>query len=81
MDKKFWTRDVKIETRRAHFETIENTEEALRFLVERWPGRGGDLHLEARRICLSVLAGKSPIEDARIAFIRAAQEAKMLVKP
>jgi hypothetical protein len=80
MDTKFWEQEVRLELRPAKFETIKNTDEALKFLVERWPVRGGDLHQEARKICLSVLAGKSPAENARAAFIRAAQEANIFVK-
>ena len=38
------------------------------------------MRLEAMRVFLAVLADKRPQDDARTAFIKAAQEAELLVK-
>ena len=81
MDNHMWSKPVTFETGTARFRTITNTEEASHFLLNHWPVQGGKKHLEARKVCLAVLAGERPADDARTAFIKAAQEAAIFVKP
>lgn len=38
------------------------------------------MHLDARRVFIAVLSGKRRQEDARAAFIKAAQEAAILIR-
>jgi hypothetical protein len=75
-----WSKPVTFETGTARFRTITSTEEASHFLVNHWPIQGSNKHLEARKICLAVLAGERPADDARTSFIKAAQEAAIFVK-
>jgi hypothetical protein len=80
MDKPMWSKPVTIKPANAGFKTITNTEEASRFLLNHWPTRGGEMHLDARRVFIAVLSGKRRQEDARAAFIKAAQEAAILIR-
>jgi hypothetical protein len=69
-----------LRSRRAQRPSITNTEEASHFLLNHWPVQGGKMHLEARRVCLAVLAGERPADDTRSAFIKAAQDTAIFVK-
>ena len=80
MDKQMWSKPVTFETGNARFRTITNTDEASLFLLHHWPVQGGEMHLEARKVCIAVLAGERPLDDARTAFINAAREAAIFVK-
>ena len=80
MDKQSWSKPVTVETGLAPFRTITNTDEASHFLLNHWPVRGGKIRLEAMRVFLAVLADERPQDDARAAFIKAAQEAELFVK-
>jgi Protein of unknown function (DUF982) len=79
MNKQWWSNPVTFETGTASFRTIANTEEASHFLLNHWPVQGGKKHLQARNVCLAVLAGERPPDDARTAFIEAAQEVAICV--
>jgi hypothetical protein len=59
---------------------IASTLEAAEFLLLRWPNEGGQAHLHARIACIAVLDGRASPEQAREAFVAAAQEAGILVK-
>ena len=80
VDKPMWSKPVTIKPANAGFKTITNTEEASRFLLNHWPTRGGEMHLDARRVFIAVLSGKRRQDDARAAFIKAAQEAAILIR-
>ena len=81
MDPKRWNKAVEVETEKiGRIRDITSTEEAARFLLERWPVEPGPLHTEAQIACLAVLDGEMPPEHAREAFIAAAVEADILVK-
>ncbi|WP_097142179.1 DUF982 domain-containing protein [Rhizobium subbaraonis] len=81
MDPKRWNKAVEVETERlGRIRDITSTEEAARFLLERWPVEPGPAHLKARIACLSVLEGKRQPDHAREAFVAAAEEAGILVR-
>ena len=80
MDKKSWSKPVKFEPGTARFRTIMNIKKTSNFLQNYWPANGGEIYLKAWQVCIEVLSGPRPPDDARTAFIKAAQETAMLVK-
>jgi hypothetical protein len=75
-----WSKPVTFETGNACLTRITNTDEASNFLLHHWPIQDGKLHPEAWKVCLAVLTGERPPDDARTAFIKAAREAAIFVK-
>jgi hypothetical protein len=80
MDKQSWSKPVTVEQGLALFRTITNTDDAWNFLLNHWPVRGGKMRLKAMKIFVAVLADGRPQDDARTAFVEAAQEAGIFVK-
>jgi hypothetical protein len=80
MDKQSWSKPVKFEPGTARFRTIMNTKKTANFLPNYWPADGGEIYLKARQVCIEVLSGPRPPDDALTAFIKAAQRAAILVK-
>lgn len=78
-DKKPWSCAVKFETGLGKYQTICDTEGAVRFLTSSWPTVGGLAHGSAQQVCLDVLDGYVPADDARDAFIEACCEARLFV--
>jgi len=62
--------------------TLTDVERAAEFLLIQWPRACAetDLHRAARIAALEALAGRSPAEDFRTAFVAAAKEADVLVE-
>jgi hypothetical protein len=58
---------------------IRSVEDAAAFLVYNWPVAPGTNCKLARIACSEALAGSISLQQARIAFILAAQEADILV--
>jgi Protein of unknown function (DUF982) len=69
-----------LETGAACFGTITNTEEASNVPLNQRPVSAGEFHLNARRVCIAVLARKRALGDAKAALINAVREAAILVK-
>lgn len=81
MDQKRWNTVVTVQIGRVgKLRAISSTEEAAEFLQTRWPVDGGQAHTHARIACLAVLDGHATTEQARDAFIAAAEEAGILVR-
>lgn len=53
---------------------------AAEVLLRRWPNRECPYRVKAMRECLDVIQGRKPPSRARTAFIRAAKEARILLK-
>jgi hypothetical protein len=79
MENKAWSKPVTFEACPGTCRVVASTDEASHYLLNRWPVEGGSHYLEARKICLDVLAGLRTPEDARAAFIAATAEAGMPV--
>ncbi|MEI5682761.1 MULTISPECIES: DUF982 domain-containing protein [unclassified Mesorhizobium] len=58
---------------------VVSANEAAEILVTRWPDRRGPRHLEARKIVLAALEGRLQPSDGRKAFVKAAEEADILI--
>jgi len=82
MDPGRWEEPVTFETGRlGQYRTIGSAAEAARVLLEDWPIDGGDELLKAKAICLAVLSGEKKPAAARTAFLKAAKEAGLFVRP
>jgi Protein of unknown function (DUF982) len=79
MDTKPWSELVEFEASPGTHRIIGSTDEASLYLLNHWPVEGGEVYIEARKVCLDVLAGLRTPEDARSAFIAALVEAGMAV--
>lgn len=79
MGMKLWSMPVEFEACPGTHRVVASTDEASHYLLNRWPVEGGEKYIEARKVCLDVLAGLRAPEDARSAFIAAAVEAGMLI--
>jgi hypothetical protein len=78
-EKNTWSSAVRFETGLGKYETIGDTEDAVRFLASHWPIVGGEAHELAKEICFEALEGYVPADDARDAFIEACCEARIFV--
>ncbi|UDF29405.1 UNVERIFIED_ORG: DUF982 domain-containing protein [Roseateles sp. XES5] len=82
MDTGRWTEPVTYETATlGQYRTIASTAEAARILLEDWPLSSGKNLRRAKTACIAVLAGQQDPETARAAFLKAAQEADIFVRP
>ena len=79
MENKPWSKPVTFEAGPGTHRVVATTDEASHYLLNRWPVEGGSHYIEARKICLDVLAGLRTPDDARAAFIAAAAEAGLPV--
>jgi hypothetical protein len=78
-ENKPWSLPVEFEALPGTHRVVTSTDEASHYLLNRWPVEGGEKYIEARKICLDVLAGLRTPDDARTAFVAAAAEAGMPV--
>lgn len=82
MNNGLWEKPITFETNKlGKYWTVTSTAEAARALMERWPVDTGEALEEAQRTCLAVLEGKEAPAAAREAFIRAAEEAGVFIRP
>ncbi|MDI7924619.1 DUF982 domain-containing protein [Ferirhizobium litorale] len=81
IDPKHWSKPVTFRVGPGLTFTVTNTEDAARYLLDRWSGEAGPAHKMARQACLDVLAEGLEPEEARSAFIAACEEAGMEVMP
>jgi hypothetical protein len=77
-----WKREVQLDMlgRRKNFRRVRSTEDAANVLLNIWPRARGKYLQKARLACLHALLGEIPAEEAREAFIAAADEAKIFVR-
>lgn len=61
-----------------HFHTVGNAREAVACLMTRWPTARDNAFAEARKLCMKAVDGTSSSDQARAAFIAAAQTAGIL---
>nr|ALS91406.1 protein of unknown function (DUF982) [uncultured bacterium] len=57
---------------------VTSAQDAADFLMQDWPTHRTQRHREALEACLKVLEGYRSVEDARVALVAAAKEAKLL---
>ena len=77
-----WKREVQLDMlgHRKNFRRVRSTEDAAEVLLNIWPRDRGKFLQKARLACLHALEGEIPAEEARAAFIAAADEAKIFVR-
>jgi len=81
MKRGYWNRPVTFETMTlGMYRTISSTAEAARVLLEDWPVDEGSAWDTAQRKCLAALEGGIDHEEARQAFLKAAEEAGVFVR-
>jgi hypothetical protein len=77
-----WNIPVTFETRRlGQFRTVTSTSEAALALLEDWPTEQSAATAEAMKACLTVLEGDGDPAAAREAFIKAAEEVGVFIRP
>jgi len=75
-----WSEGVELNIDRFNvYRTIYTTADAAYYLLHKWPVESGKECSRARRVCLAVLEGRRPADDAREAFVAAAKEAGLYV--
>jgi hypothetical protein len=81
MDPRYWTRSVDLALgRQGQVEKVRSTRHAVECL-SRWPVQRGNAYTEAIRACRAVLLRGAPRADAREAFVFAALEAGIYIRP
>ncbi|UDF29033.1 UNVERIFIED_ORG: DUF982 domain-containing protein [Roseateles sp. XES5] len=58
---------------------VESTHEAAILLTEHWPVEQGRAFLHALDLCAEALENEAPGNEARLAFVAAAEEAHILI--
>ncbi|MBP0581113.1 DUF982 domain-containing protein [Labrys sp. LIt4] len=59
--------------------SISDADAAADYLLNNWPVDSGERYDFAKRVCLEVIEGKRDPEDARAAFLLAAEEAGVIL--
>ena len=81
MNRGYWKRPVTFETMTlGMYRTISSTAEAARVLLDDWPVDEGTAWSRAQQKCLAALEGGVDHEEARQAFLKAAEEAGVFVR-
>lgn len=70
-----WTIPVVVELEPGHGETVHGPEQALHYLLIRWPAKRGARHEQACMVTAMCVEGHGGLAQAREAFIAAAVEA------
>ncbi|MBY5682670.1 DUF982 domain-containing protein [Rhizobium leguminosarum] len=79
MNDDLWDKPIELMIENSdHFRSIRGTRDAMACLMTSWPTKGGKAFSAARRACLAAIDGKVASEEAKLAFIRAAEEAGIL---
>ncbi|MDK4742325.1 DUF982 domain-containing protein [Rhizobium sp. LEGMi198b] len=64
-----------------HYLTINNTEQALKFLLREWPpGKSDRIHATAKKTLISTYHSQGSVDEARDAFLAAAVSAGIAIK-
>ncbi|QEN84830.1 DUF982 domain-containing protein [Labrys sp. KNU-23] len=58
---------------------IADADQAASFLLEYWPVAEGEYYEQAKLACVEAIAGKRDPDDARAAFVFAADEAGVVI--
>jgi len=75
-----WTEKVFLQlTPGTGFVSVSNTRAAFALLTTRWPVTSGKAFWAAQEICLAAMDNRTAHEQARMAFIAAAQEASVTI--
>lgn len=82
MSKYLWNRSVTIVTGECgHHVTINNTEQALKFLLREWPaGKADRIHAMAKKTLIGTYHSQGSVEEACDAFLAAAISAGIAVR-
>jgi hypothetical protein len=76
-----WSQRLEVELgETGNYRVISDTAGAAEALIYRWPTDRGRAYNHAKRVCLSVLNGDMEGEQARSAFIAAANEADVSIR-
>ncbi len=82
MNRGYWDEPVTIETLTlGRYQSVSSAAEAARILLDEWPVDEGEAFLAAKAACLAVMAGKAEPVTSRDAFLAAADEAGVFVRP
>nr|WP_314094215.1 DUF982 domain-containing protein [uncultured Shinella sp.] len=82
MDEGSWEEPITFETNKlGKYWTVTSTAEAARALMDKWPVDAGEAYQAALRMCLSVMRGTDEPAAARQAFVEAAVEASVFIRP
>lgn len=72
----YWSATVDIDFVSTGRQEVRGPFEALILLTDHWPYRQGIRFVRARSACRGALAGYMPLEEARVAFVVAVDEAR-----
>jgi len=77
MARQWWNQPITIECRQVgRYVTINSTERATHYMLQEWAGEEtGEIFEAAKQALLDARKGNVTVDDARSAFIAAAQEA------
>ena len=76
-----WSKPVEVELGSiGAYRVIGDTAQAAEALLYRWPVHKGKAYSAAKRVCLTVLEGAGQPDEAREAFLNAAEEAAVSVR-
>ena len=82
MDMKLWKLSVTLEVPVVgQYRVVWSALEALDCLMSSWRGEGGVMHRRALNACIEVLDNSKPTAFARDAFIAAAHESHITIRP
>ena len=80
MQGQYWEKSVHLELVSAgELRTVSSTDDAARCLLYKWPDQSSKAYHRAKGMCLDALEGRKPVEEARQAFIDAANEAHITI--
>lgn len=82
MNRGNWDEPVTFETMKlGHYRVDSSADEAAHVIVTQWPVRTGWAWRRAQAVSLKVQEGKNEPAAAREAFLKAAKEAGVVIKP
>jgi hypothetical protein len=81
MARQWWTKPITIETRNiGRYVTINSTERAAEYMLQDWPGEANGKAFGAAKLMLvDAHKGKATTDEARLAFLAAAEEARIFL--
>ncbi|WP_313522496.1 DUF982 domain-containing protein [Shinella sp.] len=82
MDNGRWEEPITFETNKlGRYWTVTSTAEAARALMDKWPVDAGEAYEAALRTCLAAMEREGTPDAAREAFLNAADEADVFIRP
>lgn len=76
-----WIAPVVVELEAGHAETVHGPEQALHYLLIRWPARRGPRYEQASMVTALCVEGHGGLEQARETFVAAAIEGGVFSTP